>query len=301
MTDRPLRGVIAATPTPVLPDFSPDAQRLLWHCAALLEGGCDGINLLGTTGEANSFSIALRLELMRAVAQSKLPMHRFMVGTGVCSLRESVQLTQAAADLGFGGALVLPPFFYPGLSPEALTAYVNHLIQLTDRPHLPIYLYHIPQNTGIGWPLEAIRSLKRSHPRVLAGLKDSSGDISYSRSVVQAVEDFDVFPSSEATLATAHADGFAGCISATTNITAADSQLAWKLQGTPESERHAARASGQRNLLARTQLVASVKAALACRYRDDEWLRMCPPLLPSSAQEAQDLGRELAAPAQQLR
>jgi 4-hydroxy-tetrahydrodipicolinate synthase len=295
MTNRTLRGVIAATPTPVLPDFSPDAQRLLQHCALLLDGGCDGINLLGTTGEANSFSIPQRLALMRAVAQSKLPTSRFMVGTGVCSLQESVELTQAAADLGFGGALVLPPFYYPGLDAQALTTYVDHLIHLADRPRLPMYLYHIPQNTGIGWPLESIRALKKLHSGVLAGLKDSSGDIGYSRSVVQAVGDFDVFPSSEATLATARADGFAGCISATTNITAADAQLAWKLQGKPESERHAARASGQRNLLARAQLVASVKAALASRYHDEEWLRMCPPLPPRSAREAQDLGRELDA------
>ncbi|MEJ6022176.1 dihydrodipicolinate synthase family protein [Ramlibacter sp. PS4R-6] len=286
MKPRELRGVIAAVPTPVSADYAPDAQRLAKHCRELLAGGCDGINLLGTTGEANSLPVAQRLQLMRDIASSGLPLAKFMVGTGVCSLAESVQLTQAAADLGFAGALVLPPFFYPDPSPAALTAYVDELLKRVQRPQLAIYLYHIPQNTGVAWPLETIVELKKRHAQ-LVGLKDSSGDLSYSRAVVKAVPGFDVFPSSEASLIHAKDDGFAGCISATTNLTAADSQAAW--QGAADAKVRSERATAHRTLLAKVNLVASVKAALAQRYGDAEWMRTVPPIAPRSADDARSL------------
>lgn len=290
MTQPRLDGVIAAVPTPVTPDYVPDARRLVAHCRELLANGCDGINLLGTTGEANSFSVAQRLQLMRDVAASDLPLSRFMVGTGVCSLAESIQLTQAAADLGFAGALVLPPFFYPDPSPAALTAYVDELLQRMQRPRLAVYLYHIPQNTGVAWPLETIIELRKRHPQ-LVGLKDSSGDLAYSRSVAKAIPGFDVFPSSEATLVHAKQDGFAGCISATTNLTAADSQAAWR--GGADAKPRSDRATAHRTLLARSNLVGSVKAALAQRYDDSAWMRTVPPILERSADDARKLHEAL--------
>jgi 4-hydroxy-tetrahydrodipicolinate synthase len=291
MKSQALAGVIAAVPTPVTADLQPDAARLVAHCRRLLAEGCDGINLLGTTGEANSLSIPQRVGLMRAVAASGLPLARFMVGTGVCALAESVELTRAAGELGFAGALVLPPFYYPDPSPAALEAYVDELLARVAQPQLAMYLYHIPQNTGVAWPVETIVALKQRYPQQLAGLKDSSGDLAYSRAVVRAVSDFAVFPSSEATLRHARDDGFAGCISATTNLTAGDSQAAW--QGGADADRRGERATAHRAVLARTQLVASVKAALAMRYDDTAWMRTVPPILPRSNEEARALHEAL--------
>jgi len=290
-----LRGVIAAAATPVVPDFSPDLGRLAPHLRYLLEHGCDAINLLGTTGEANSFRLADRLAIMRAVKDAGLPLDRFMVGTGVCSLSETVQLTQAAADLGYAGALVLPPFFYPGIEPQALVEYVDALMQRTRLGGLVVYLYHIPQNTGVPWPVEVVAELARRHPQSLRGIKDSSGDLAYSRGIVRAVPGFDVFPSSEGVLADAVGDGFAGCISASVNLTAAESQRAWTHRGTEEGREAVRRAAAQRGVLAHRALVSSVKAALAMRYADAAWGRTCPPLLDLSAAETADLRVRLAA------
>src|SRR5918912_833501 len=136
------RGVIAATATPVDAAFRPDLPRLLRHCRTLLDGGCDAINLLGTTGEATSFSVDQRLDVMKAVAASGLPPQRFMVGTGVCALEETATLTRAACALGFAGALVLPPFFYPGIERPGLVAYIETLIERVDHAALALYLYH---------------------------------------------------------------------------------------------------------------------------------------------------------------
>ena len=295
MTDTKLRGVIAAAATPVLPDFSPDLQRLLPHLRHLLDNGCDAINLLGTTGEANSFSMRQRLSVMHAVKEGGLPMDRFMVGTGVCSLDESVALTQAAADLGFAGALVLPPFFYPAIEPAALQAYFDALVDGLKPGKLSLYLYHIPQNTGVPWPVDVVAQLARKYRGLLRGIKDSSGDLSYSRAVVAADRELAVFPSSEATLWDAGKEGFAGCISATTNLTAVDSQFAWKHQGSEEGKRAVDRATAQRGIMGKQALVASVKAALSVLYRDKEWARTCLPLLPRSAQETEALAADLRA------
>jgi 4-hydroxy-tetrahydrodipicolinate synthase len=284
-----LRGVIAATATPLLPDDSPDLPRLLAHCRALLEGGCDAINLLGTTGEATAFSIEQRLAVMQTVAASGLPLARFMVGTGVSSLDETVRLTQAAAEMGFAGALVLPPFYYPGVTDAGLVAYVDALLERVARPHLAVYLYHIPQNTKVPWPAEVVVRLRERHGAALAGLKDSGGDLAYARSIVKAVPDFDVFPSSEASLAGADAEGFAGCISATTNLMAALAQAAWSGRGTAAGEAAGNKAADLRALMAAHPLVAAVKSALAGRYRDAAWARVGLPLQPLATAQASGL------------
>lgn len=293
MTRSMLSGVIAAAATPVQADGSPDPQRLLPHLRHLLANGCDAINLLGTTGEANSFSTRQRLAVMQAVKNGGLPMDRFMVGTGVCSLDETALLTQAAADLGFAGALVLPPFFYPGIEPQALLTYVDALVDQLRPGTMGLYLYHIPQNTGVPWPVEVVAALSRKHAGVLRGLKDSSGDLAYSRSIVQANRELAVFPSSEATLWNAEDEGFAGCISATTNLTAADSQLAWTHQGTAEGKTAVERAALHRSILGKQSLIASVKAVLGVLHCDAAWARTCLPLHARNDSETQALAAQL--------
>jgi 4-hydroxy-tetrahydrodipicolinate synthase len=300
MTSPRLRGVVAATATPVDADFRPDPERLVRHCRALLDGGCDAINLLGTTGEATAFGVEQRIAAMRVVADSGLPIDRFMVGTGVPALDETVRLTRAACELGFAGALVLPPFYYPDVRDEGLVAYVDALVARVGHPRLAVYLYHIPQNTKVPWPLEVVVRLRERHGATLAGLKDSAGDLAYARSIVAALPGFDVFPSSEATLGAAGADGFAGCISATVNLTARESQAAWSGQGSAAGAAAAKKAAELRAIVAAHPLVAAVKSLLAARYRDDAWRRLAPPLVGLAPEPAAALAeayeRRAAAP-----
>lgn len=291
---RQLRGVIAATATPLYPDFTPDLARLAAHCRALLNNGCDAINLLGTTGEATAFSTEQRLAVMRSIGASGLPLDRFMVGTGVCALEDTVRLTKAAAELGFAGSLVLPPFFYPDVPADGLIAHIDEVVRRAAHPKLAIYLYHIPQNTGVPWPLEVVSELRRRHPDVLVGLKDSAGDLAYARAVAKEIEGFDVFPSSEAALVNANGDGFAGCISATANLTAKYAQIAWSAQGTDEGAVAVRKAAELRALIARYPLVASVKSALAATYSDAAWSEVALPLRPLKPEQASALAESLA-------
>src|SRR3981189_1658287 len=130
-----LQGVIAAVATAVDDQGEPDGPRSTPLARFLLANGCDGLNVLGTTGEATSFSLEQRKRVMSAYRDAGLPLDRLMVGTGAASVADAVALTRHAAELGFAGALVLPPFYYKGVPDDGLAAYVATIAKATaDRP-----------------------------------------------------------------------------------------------------------------------------------------------------------------------
>jgi 4-hydroxy-tetrahydrodipicolinate synthase len=292
MTDR-LTGIIAAAATPLNADLSVDLGRLRAHCAHLLANGCDGINLLGTTGEATSFSREQRLQVMTAIAKS-LPRERFMVGTGAASLEDAVHLTAAARDLGFSGALLLPPFYYKGIDDGSLVAYVETVIARVGRD-LRLYLYHFPQNSGVPYPVAVVEALHRAHPETLLGVKDSSGDLNYAAELARRMPALDVFPSAEGALAKARELRFAGCISATANVTASFAGRAWRALGTEEGARAVDEAAKIRAAFAEVPLISGVKWALADLYGDATWTRLHPPLRSLTPAEQQNVRAKLGA------
>src|SRR6185436_15038412 len=222
-----LSGVIAAVATPIDESGAPDLKRAVNLARYLLDNGCDGLNVLGTTGEATSFSLDERKAVMDAYKANGLPLHRLMVGTGAAAVSDAVALTRHAADLGFGGALVLPPFYYKGVPDDGLADYIGTLVEATADSKLPLYLYHYPQLTGLQWHVALIKRLRESFPSRIVGLKDSSGDMTFARSAAAVAKDFAVFPSTEACLLDARSGEFAGCISATANCNSDLCQLAW--------------------------------------------------------------------------
>jgi len=211
---------------------------------------------------------------MRAYADAGLPMERLMVGTGAAALADAAALTSTAADLGFAGALVLPPFYYKGVPDDGLVAYVEALVKTTaDRP-IPIYLYHFPALSGVPWHVKLLRRLLSEFGTRIAGLKDSSGDMPFAREAAGLSDAFDVFPSTEAALTEAREGPFAGCISATANLNA---------DLCARSYRHGDRAALEaavtiRKLFDGKPLVPGVKTLLAHIHGDAAWADVMPPL-----------------------
>ena len=268
------------------------SEKLAQHCARLLDLGCDGINLLGTTGEAASFSVAQRSETMHNIARSGLPLDRFMVGTGAAALDDAVRLTATARDLGFAGQLVVPPFYYKGIDVAGLARYFDALIGALGRNGLRLYLYHFPQNSGVPFSPEAVARLLDAHGDVVLGLKDSSGDLAYSSGLVRAHPSLDVFPSAEAALAQGINAGFAGCISATLNVTSSLVAQACRKEGSDPStavELFTA-ATAIRSALASVPLVAAVKWALGDLTGDPAWDAVMPPLRSLTSAERGAVG-----------
>jgi 4-hydroxy-tetrahydrodipicolinate synthase len=276
---KPLSGVIAAIATPVDETGAPDLKRAIILARYLLDNGCDGLNVLGTTGEATSFSVDERKGVMDAYKANGLPMHRLMVGTGAASVTDAVALTRHAADLGFGGALVLPPFYYKGVPDDGLVAYVEALVKATEQKPIPIYLYHFPAMSGLPWHVALITRLLDSFSSRIAGLKDSSGDMAYARSAAAISKNFAVFPSTEACLLEARRGDFAGCISATANLNADLCARAWSGGDTTALDA----AVTIRKLFDGKPLVPGVKALLAHIHGEPGLSRVRPPLAPFSA------------------
>jgi 4-hydroxy-tetrahydrodipicolinate synthase len=286
----PLRGVIAAIATPITPDQRPDEGRFLKLGQYLLDNGCDALNVLGTTGEATSFALGDRLSLMSAAA-GKLDRKRMMVGTGAAALGDAIALTRHAAELGFAGALLLPPFYYKGVSEDGVFAYVSAIVAATAGTPVPLYLYHYPALSGVPYTPELVGRLIEAFPARIVGLKDSSGDLPFERMLAERHRDFSVFPANEATLLEGRAGLFAGCISATCNLNADLCAKAWHA-GDAEA---LATAVAIRKLFDGKPLVAGVKAGLAHVHADAALAQPMPPLTPWRPADAADLASGLAA------
>src|SRR5262245_44427030 len=279
MTTGKLQGVIAAIATAVDETGEPDCVRSVALARFLLANGCDGLNVLGTTGEATSFSLEQRKGVMSAYQQAGLPLDRLMVGTGAAAVADAVALTRHAAELGFAGALVLPPFYYKGVPDDGLVAYVDTIVQSTAQKPIPIYLYHFPQQSGLHWHVKLVRRLLDQFGQRIVGLKDSSGDMAYAREAAAISKSFAVFPSTEAVLIEARGGAFAGCISATANLNPDLCQRAWS-----KGEQAALdQAVTIRKLFDGKQLVSGVKALLAHIHADPALARVKPPLAPFPA------------------
>jgi 4-hydroxy-tetrahydrodipicolinate synthase len=269
-----LSGVIAAVATPVGEDGAPDLKRAVKLARYLLDNGCDGLNVLGTTGEATSFSLDERKSVMSVYKAEGLPLNRLMVGTGAAAVSDAIALTRHAAELGFAGALVLPPFYYKGVPDDGLAAYIDTLVKATEQKPIPIYLYHFPAMSGIPWHVTLIKRLLQAFPSRIVGLKDSSGDMAYARSAAAISPDFAVFPSTEAALLEARQGAFAGCISATANLNADLCARAWA-QGDAAALDAAVTI---RKLFDGKPLVSGVKALLGHIHGDPALARVKPPL-----------------------
>ena len=280
MSDK-LRGVIAAIATAVDEEGEPDCMRSAALARFLLANGCDALNVLGTTGEATSFSLEQRKRVMTAYRENSLPLDRLMVGTGAAALADAVALTRHAAELGFAGALLLPPFYYKGVPDEGLLAYIETIVNATSARPIPLYLYHFPAQSGLPWPIPLVKRLLETFGTGIVGLKDSSGDMTYARQAAAISPAFDVFPSTEAVLMQARSGEFAGCISATANLNADLCARAWR-SGDGEALDTAVRI---RKLFDGKPLVPGVKALIAHIHADAAWARVKPPLSPFSAGE----------------
>ena len=268
--ERDLHGVIAAIATAVDPRGEPDCARSIALARFLLANGCDGLNVLGTTGEATSFSLDQRRRVMNAYAESGLPLDRMMVGTGAAALADAIALTRHAAELGFAGALVLPPFYYKGVSDDGLVAVIEAILSATAARPIPLYLYHFPAQSGLPWHVALVRRLFQSFGTRIVGLKDASGDMAYAREAAAIAPGFRVFPSTEAALLEARSGPFAGCISATANLNADLCGRAWRDGDKTAYET----AVTIRKLFDGKALVPGIKAVLAHIHTDADWKRL---------------------------
>lgn len=272
ITTSQLTGVWSAVLTPIDEHFAPDAPRAVDYYRDLLRDGIDGINLLGTTGEAMSFGRKQRLRLMEAVADA-VPGERTMCGTGAAALADAAALTRVASELGFAAALIMPPFFFRDAGDDGILRFFDALLTRAGTLRSTILLYNFPKMSGITFSADLVDRLIDAFPGAIGGMKDSSNDVALQREILARHPQLRVFSSTEETLIEAKAYGAAGCISGSVALWPQPAHQAF----VTDDAAAATQLRDARGALAGRPLIAQVRERVAQARNDDNWLRSMPP------------------------
>jgi 4-hydroxy-tetrahydrodipicolinate synthase len=292
-----IEGVLSPVITPFGKDYAPDAKRFVAHCRWLLRSGCAGLAVFGTNSEANSMSVPEKRKLLEALVAGGVSPAQLMPGTGHCALSDSIELTRAAVQMGCAGVLMLPPFYYKGVSDEGLYRNFAEVIERVGDERLQLYLYHIPPVSQVGISLQLIERLLSKYPGIVAGVKDSSGDWSNTKAMLDAFAkgDFDVFAGSETFLLDNMRNGGKGCITATGNINPGAIANVYKNWRSADADKLQAGITATRKIVQKQPMIPALKSAVAHFGNDPQWKTCRPPLVELNANQEKELISELKA------
>ena len=290
-------GVLAPAITPFEADLSVSRARFVRHCRWLLDHGCSGLAVFGTNSEANLLTVEERMSLLEALVEGGVSSAVLMPGTGCCSLMDSVRLTAHAVRLGCGGVLMLPPFYYKGVSVEGLYRNFSEIIERVADSRLRLYLYHIPPVAQVPIPLELIERLLHRYPGTVAGVKDSSGDWNNTKAMLDrfATSGFEVFAGSEVFLLANMRHGGVGCISATANVNPARIRCLFDNWRDDKADAVQEELSATRAVVQKHPMIAALKAIVSHYSGDAQWAAVRPPLVELSAEDRRTLAQSLNA------
>ena len=291
-----ISGVLSPVVTPYAADGSPDLVRYLRHCQWLVSQNV-GLAIFGTNSEGNSLTVAERLKMMDALVEGGIDPKRLMPGTGCCAGADSVTLSAHATRLGAAGVMMLPPFYYKGVSDEGLYRAYASIIEGVGSDALRIYLYHIPQVAQVGISLGLIERLLGAFPGIIAGIKDSSGDWNNTQAMLERFQPqgFDVFAGSEGFLLQTLRGGGVGCISATANVNPAAIHDLYANWQAGDADARQQKLNVVRAAFARFPMIPALKQAIAHWGGDAGWPRVRPPLVELDAAQAKALIEGLTA------
>ncbi len=290
-----ITGVLSPVVTPFGRDLVPDAQRFVRHCKWLLASGCSGLAVFGTNSEANSMSVEEKLDLLEALVAGGVPAAALMPGTGHCALTDSVAMTRRAVQMGCGGVLMLPPFYYKGVSDDGLYRNFAEVIERVGDDRLRLYLYHIPPVSQVPITLALIERLLKKYPGIVAGAKDSSGDWSNTEAMLDAFakSGFDVFAGSEVFLLENMRHGGRGCITATGNVSPGPIDQVYRNWQSADADALQAGITATRKIVQKVPMIPALKAIIAHFGNDPAWRTVRPPLVELERNQEEGLIAEL--------
>jgi 4-hydroxy-tetrahydrodipicolinate synthase len=271
-------AVIAAVATPVTPDYRPDATLLADHCRRLMAEGCDGIALFGTTGEGGEFAVEDRKRTLAALIAGGLAPARLIVSAGALTLPDMVALAGHATEHGVAGVLLMPPALYrSGIGEDGTFRFYATVIDRVARTDLRLYLYHFPDICGTPVTARVIRRLGDRYGPIIAGVKDSGGDLGVTEDLLRRFSHLAVYTGTEVHVPAVVAGGGAGTICGLANIVAPLMRRisdGWTLD---DRRRHLPTLRAVDAMLSRGPFIPSLKAVIADRTGEPAWRRVVPP------------------------
>lgn len=291
-----ISGVNCAAATPLNADLTPDLGLFAEHCLRLLAEGCHGIALLGTTGEANSFSAGERRAILESALAAGIPGDQLIPGTGVNAGPETVELTRHALSNGVRKVVMLPPSYYKGVSDDGLFASYARIFETINDDRLRVILYHIPQVSGVPITHALIGRLIEAFPDTVIGIKDSAGDLANMQAIAAAHPGFAVLAGADPLMLPLLKSGGAGCITATSNLIANSLRTIYdNLDDGALVDPAQARINAWRTLSNSYVQIPAIKAMVGLKTGISAWSRVRPPMLPLDAAQLADLEAKFAS------
>jgi len=277
------QGVWAPAVTPLKSDLTIDTESAVAHIRNLLQAGSHGVVLFGTTGEATSFSIEERMELLDKLLEAGIPARRLLVGTGCAALPDSLRLTRQAVERDCLGVLMLPPYYYKNVSDEGLYASYAEVIDRIGSIDLRLYFYHFPRLSMVPITHAVIERLLKTYPETIQGLKDSSGDQESCAAFIKSFPELAIFPGTETLLLPMLRLGGVGTITATANINMMAIRSLYDTWLEGNEEEAIARQDAITAVRAAIQaypMIPALKSVLSEQHGMPEWSGVRPPLTP---------------------
>ena len=275
-----LPGIWPALLTPLRADLGIDHARFAALARALIDAGCGGVTPFGTTGEGPSFSVAERIAAVEALVAGGVPASRILMSTSCAAPPDTLALTRHAVQIGAWGSLVMPPFYFKGVSDAGIVDFYTQLVAGVDDPRLRIMLYHIPQVSGVGLSHAVIAELLRRHPGTWVGIKDSQCETAHSLALADAfMSRLTIHVGNEPDLPALGRRGSTGAVSGLANFMP---RTVHRLVAEPDAlstQAGLARVKQLLGALGGYALIPALKGIMALRDADTAWLRVRPTLL----------------------
>jgi 4-hydroxy-tetrahydrodipicolinate synthase len=207
-----IKGIYAASMSVFNSDLSLNIEKTISHTEKIIDQGCHGVAIFGSTGQAQLISIGEKISLLNQLSKSKYK-DKYLIGTGLNSLNETINLMSVASSLNFNDFLIMPPAYYKYGDKEVI-AFYSRLVEAA--PDSRIILYNFEKLCGYKFSIECVEELVKKFPNQIIGVKDSS----YNLYEYLKLENFSILPGSESKLLKGLELGCAGIITATCNVTA---------------------------------------------------------------------------------
>ncbi len=207
-----IKGIFAASMSIFNEDLSLNIEKTVGHAEKIIDLGCHGVAIFGSTGQAQLISISEKISLLSQLTKSKHK-DKYLIGTGLNSITETINLMKVATSLNFSDFLIMPPAYYKYGDKEVIEFY-SKVIEAV--PGIRIILYNFEKLCGYRFSLECVERLVKKFPKQIVGVKDSS----YNLYEKLKIDNFSVLPGSESKLLEGLELGCAGIITATCNVTA---------------------------------------------------------------------------------
>ena len=207
-----IKGIYAASMSLFNKDLSLNIEKTIGHAEKIIDQGCHGVAIFGSTGQAQLISVSEKIGLLNNLSQSQHK-DKFLIGTGLNSLSETINLMKVATSLNFNDFLIMPPAYYKYGDKEVIEFYSRIVDAL---PNSKIILYNFEKLCGYKFSIECVEELVKKFPKQIVGVKDSS----YNLYEYLKIDNFSVLPGSESKLLKGLELGCAGIITATCNVTA---------------------------------------------------------------------------------